>query len=151
MQLLIYPNTDSDFDRPSMLTYDGIAITRDLLRAGWNAYRPDPRAPGSHYAAPLHVPDLSGLPPATIITGEHDMLRDEGEAYAARLAAAGVLTTLVRLPGMPHGALSFLGAAPATHRVLDVAATALRRLHDGPPVATTHADTRSESAPTPAV
>jgi len=109
-QLLVYPATEAAFDTPSyrenaagyFLEVDGMRWFYDhYLRS--DADRADPRA------SPLRARDLRGLPAALVITAEFDPLRDEAEAYAARLREAGVPVTLTRYHGMIHG---FFGMAP---------------------------------------
>jgi cation diffusion facilitator CzcD-associated flavoprotein CzcO/acetyl esterase/lipase len=108
-QLLITPVTDSDVARPSYRDNgEGYLLTRSLMEWFWNHYcdpadRTDPRA------APLRAADLSGLPPAIVVTAQFDPLRDEGDAYAAALAAAGV--DVVHLParGQNHTSITGVG------------------------------------------
>lgn len=106
-QLLVYPTTSFALDTPSCQeNADGYFLTRDdmvwfrnlYLRS--NADRDDP------YASPLQAQDLRGLPSALVITAEFDPLRDEGEAYAARLREADVAVVCTRYNGMIHGFLS---------------------------------------------
>jgi acetyl esterase len=92
LQVLVYPVTDHDMDRKSCREYDGnefILNRRDMMWF-WDHYAPDPAARSNPYASPLRDPDLTGLPPAYVVTAEHDPLRDEGFAYADRLRAARV-------------------------------------------------------------
>lgn len=101
-QLLVYPVTDTAMDTPSWAEYGtGLGLDAVVMAAYLDMYRcgADPTAPR---LAPLHAADLSGLAPATVITAECDILRDEGEAYARRLAEAGVPVELRRYPGMIH-------------------------------------------------
>ena len=77
-------------------------------------------------ASPLRQPDLSGLPPALVLTVEFDPLRDEGEAYAGRLEAAGVPVTLSRYDGLIHLCFRMPGVIPRGNEMLDEAAAALR-------------------------
>jgi len=106
-QLLIYPPTHYAFDTQSYRDYGrDYPLSTDLMMWFWNHYLPDAKAGDSFYASPLLATNLSGLPPALIITAEFDALRDEGEAYAARLVQAGVPVKLIRYLGMIH---AFIG------------------------------------------
>jgi acetyl esterase len=104
-QLLIYPCTDMQPDRwPSMSENEnGFFLTTDSMVWFYDQYAPEAADRTNPYASPIHATDLSGLPPAFVITAEFDPLRDEGEAYAARLAAAGVPCDVQRYDGMIHG------------------------------------------------
>ncbi|MGI6083307.1 MAG: alpha/beta hydrolase [Limnochordia bacterium] len=108
-QLLVYPITDYSFDTPSYEEFaEGYFLTRENMMWFWRHYLGD-EADGRHpYASPLRAADLSGLPPAFVITAECDPLRDEGEAYARRLREAGVEVVLKRYEGMIH---AFFGHA----------------------------------------
>ncbi len=103
-QLLVYPVTDHNFARPSYLANgDGYMLTTLAMRWFWDAYVPVVEQRTHPDASPLHAADLSGLPPALVITAEFDPLCDEGEAYAELLRQAGVQVTLTRYDGMIHG------------------------------------------------
>lgn len=104
-QVLLYPVTDANFDTASYLQFaDGYYLTRDGMKWFWDQYIPDPEQRGDVYASPLRAPEerLAALPTTLVITDEADVLRDEGEAYAAKLRAAGVDVTAVRVEGMVH-------------------------------------------------
>jgi acetyl esterase len=83
----------------------------------WAHWLADGAAPDAA-TAPLRAPDLAGLPPAFVITASHDVLRDEGRAYAARLAEAGALDILDEVPGTIHGFFSMGGLAPIATQTL---------------------------------
>jgi acetyl esterase len=101
-QALIYPVVDCDFARPSYAEYgSGLILTGRDMRWFFDLYAP-PALHGDPRIAALRA-DLSGLPPALVATAEYDVLRDEGEAYAAALRDAGVAVTLRRFAGLPHG------------------------------------------------
>jgi acetyl esterase len=109
MQLLIYPVTDADFDRPSYNDAEmDKLLTRDSMLWFWNHYVPDEARRLEPDASPLRASDLSGLPPAVLMTAEHDPLRDEGEEYARRLEAAGVPVNFQRHEGQMHAFFTFL-------------------------------------------
>lgn len=114
-QVLVYPVTDCDFDRPSYVAPDNqLLTTRDAMIAYWNHYAPDDAARQSNLASPLREADLSGLPEAIVVTAEYDVLRDEGEAYAQRLAQAGVPIHHLRAQGQMHGFLMMVGLLPGS-------------------------------------
>ena len=109
LQVLIYPVTDSDFDLPSYADPENqLLLTRDGMIWFWDHYIPDSSRRSEPDASPLHTDNLSGLPPTVILTAEHDVLRDEGEAYAARLQEADVKVNLKRYPGQMHGFFTLL-------------------------------------------
>jgi acetyl esterase len=104
-QLLFYPAVDANFTTPSSKRYaNGYFLTADIVRWAWNQYIPQQKDREKITASPLRasLTDLSGLPETLIITAENDLLRDEGEAYAAKLRAAGVKVTATRYLGAIH-------------------------------------------------
>ncbi|MCV7281109.1 alpha/beta hydrolase [Mycolicibacterium flavescens] len=112
-QVLLYPGLDRDMGAPSitampdapMLGHDDIVYMHELADCG--------TPPHDAYRVPAYARDLSGLPPAIVVTGECDPIRDWGERYAARLRDSGVQTTSTRYPGVYHG---FLMRSDATAR-----------------------------------
>ncbi len=109
-QLLVYPNTLFGAETASMEVNDDPALfNRHSVEWYWGHYLP-PDADGKDpRVSPLLAEDLSGLPPALVITAEYDPLRDEGERYAARLGAAGVPVESKRYDGMVHGFFAMAG------------------------------------------
>ena len=104
-QLLYYPVTDASFDTGSYNQFaEGYWLRRDAMPWFWDQYTTDPAQRAEITASPLRATteDLTGPPPALVITGEADVLRDEGEAYAAKLRTAGVPVTQVRYGGIIH-------------------------------------------------
>ncbi len=109
LQVLIYPVTDADFDRPSYSDPENdLLLTRDGMIWCWDHYIPESSRRTEPDASPLHAGILSGLPPAIVLTAEHDVLRDEGEAYAARLQEVNVPTDLQQYAGQMHGFFTLL-------------------------------------------
>ena len=102
-QLLIYPATNHAFDTTSYSdNAEGYWLSKDDMRWFWNHYLRDEEDGRNPYASPSRAADLSSLPPAFVITAEFDPLRDEGEAYAARLRECGVPVKAARYDGMIH-------------------------------------------------
>jgi len=127
-QLLVYPVTDA----PSANTAsyrenaEGYFLTAKMMHWFWNHYcgkNPDLSDP---YLCPLRAKDLKRLPPALVVTAEFDPLRDEGEAYAARLREAGVAATAKRYPGMIHGFFGMGALLTKAREATKEAAEALR-------------------------
>ena len=104
-QSMYYPVTDAAMDTGSYEQFaEGYFLAAKGMAWFWDAYCPDLERRSEPYASPLRASDeqLAGLPPALVIVDEADVLRDEGEAYAARLRAAGVEVTTVRYDGITH-------------------------------------------------
>jgi acetyl esterase len=93
-------------------------------------YLTNPGDAASPLASPLRAESLAGLPPALVITAEYDPLRDQGEAYARRLAGAGVQAELSRYPGMAHGFFTMAGTVDASRPAIEQAASRLRAWFD---------------------
>lgn len=112
-QLLAYPVTDDGEDWPSVREFrDGHYLTARGMAWYWEQYCPEPADRDHPDAAPLHARDLSGLPPAHVVVASHDILRDQGLAYAQRLAQAGVAVTTAEAEGHLHGFLRWSGVVP---------------------------------------
>jgi acetyl esterase len=128
-QLLIYPVTDLSTKHPSYRLFaDGFFLTErdmDWYRA---QYLPDVADARDPRASPLLASDLRGLPPAIVLTAGFDVLRDEGEAYARRLAEAGVPVTHRRVPGQIHGFGNATGISESARTTMREAAETLARL-----------------------
>ncbi|MEU3568916.1 alpha/beta hydrolase [Kitasatospora sp. NPDC036755] len=109
-QVLVCPVTDAAMDTPSYRRFaEGYFLSRAAMRDYWRQYAPDPRERARAVVSPLRAPvrSLAGLPPALVVTAEADVLRDEGEAYAARLGQADVPVVAVRYQGTIHGFVLF--------------------------------------------
>lgn len=126
-QVLIYPITDLLSNTPSMEEYaEGYGLTsKDVI---WyiNHYLNNEEEKANPLASPLRASDLSGLPPALVITAEFDPLRDEGEQYALRLKDEGVPVRLSRYNGMIYGFVTMAGFLDQGKHALVETATALR-------------------------
>jgi acetyl esterase len=104
-QSLYYPVTDAAMDTGSYEQFaEGYFLTAKTMAWFWDAYAPDVERRSEPFASPLRASDdqLVDLPPTFVLVDEADVLRDEGEAYAARLRAAGVAVTTVRYDGITH-------------------------------------------------
>jgi acetyl esterase len=102
-QVLIYPVIAADFDTESYQLFgNGFYNPEPAMRWYWDQYVPGSSDREHPYASPLQA-DLAGLPPAVVVIAGHDPLRDEGIAFAERLAAAGVTTTRCVFDGGIHG------------------------------------------------
>jgi acetyl esterase len=128
-QVLLLPVLDDRMDSASYRRQrGGPVLSAPQMQWYWDQYVPDVAARAHPYVAPARATDLAGLPPAIVVTAECDPLCDEGEAYAARLAAAGVPTTLRRYPGQVHGFMRLFGVLSDADRAVSVLADDLRAL-----------------------
>jgi acetyl esterase len=130
-QLLVYPNTDQLADDQSMRAADDpFLFNRHSVAWYRQHYLASPADAASPLASPLRAESLAGLPPALVITAEYDPLRDQGEAYARRLADEGVPVELSRYPGMTHGFFTMAGTVDASRAAIAQAASRLRAWFD---------------------
>ncbi|KAF1065972.1 MAG: Carboxylesterase NlhH [Pseudomonas citronellolis] len=130
-QALLWPVTDANFSTGSYQQFaDGHFLTRNMMKWFWDSYTTDAKQRAEVHASPLRarLDELRGLPPALVQTAEFDVLRDEGEAYARKLSAAGVAVTAVRYNGMIHdyGLLNPLADVPAVQAAVRQAGAELR-------------------------
>ncbi|MFI1676317.1 alpha/beta hydrolase [Streptomyces sp. NPDC020607] len=130
-QVLFYPVTDARFDTGSYRQFaTGYFLRRDGMQWFWDQYTTDESERAQITASPLRASteQLTGLPPALVITGEADVLRDEGEAYANKLREAGVPVTAVRFQGIIHDFV-MLDALRETHAAEAAITLATGTLH----------------------
>ena len=130
-QVLFYPVTDAAFDTESYQRFaTGYFLRQDAMRWFWDQYTTDEAQRAEITASPLRATteQLAGLPPALIVTAEADVLRDEGEAYANKLRAAGVPVTAARYQGVIHDfvMLDALSGTNAARAAVAQAGAALR-------------------------
>jgi acetyl esterase len=128
IQLLVYPVTDCDLTTASYReNRDGYLLTENEMRWFFDCYTRGDIDPTDWRISPLRVADVAGVAPALVLTAEFDPLRDEGEAYARRLAEAGVPVQMHRYDGMVHAFFGLSAAFDASRDAIDRAGTALRR------------------------
>lgn len=120
LQILVYPVTDTDVDTDSYLDPENqLLLSRDAMVWFFDHYVPREEDRQHPDVAPLRADRLDRLPPALVLTAEHDPLRDEGEAYAQRLQAAGVPVELQRCNGQMHGFFQMVGVLPGQADAMD--------------------------------
>ncbi|ROM79528.1 alpha/beta hydrolase [Pseudomonas brassicacearum] len=122
-QALLWPVTDASFETESYNQFaEGHFLSKNMMKWFWDNYTTDAGQRSEIYASPLRATtaQLKGLPPALVQTAEADVLRDEGEAYARKLDAAGVPVTAVRYNGMIHdyGLLNVVSQVPAVRSAM---------------------------------
>jgi acetyl esterase len=128
-QVLVYPVTDCDLDNATYLDpLNQLLLSRESMVWFWNHYAPDLAARQNPDACPSKSADLSGLPPAVVLTAEHDVLRQEGEDYADALRAAGVEVQSRRFEGQMHGFFTMVNVLPGSADGIDYVAGAVDRL-----------------------
>lgn len=128
MQVLVYPPLDPSGEYPSYRSEDQVLLRADEMRWYWQAYAPDADTRVHPQVAPMLAADLTRMPPTYVVTAEHDILRDEGESFAARLAEAGVRVGAHRVLGMSHGFWRRPWQFDAADDSVEQIAAALRRL-----------------------
>jgi len=126
-QVLVYPMIDATCSLASHREFaTGYGPGTEDMKRGWCEYLSDTVDPRTPRASPLFATDLRRLPPALVLTAEYDTLRDEGEAYAQNLAAAGVPTMHRRYAGAIHGFFTMQRILRVAREALDDAASFLR-------------------------
>lgn len=119
-QVLMYPGVDGNaWTHPSREEFAGLVLTRKGMDGFWDCYTAGRDLGRDPFAAPLQAESLADLPPAIVVLGGCDPLRDEGRLYAARLREAGVAVEEVCFAGQPHGFINFgvPAAADAHERI----------------------------------
>jgi len=128
LQVLIYPVTDCDLDSTSYRDpANQLMLTKEAMAWFWDHYTPDVAARMHPDASPLRSGLFYDLPPAVIITAEHDVLRDEGELYATYLVKGGVPVLHQRFDGQMHGFFTMTGLLPGAEAGLDFVAEGIEK------------------------
>ena len=126
-QLLVYPITNYAFDTESYVeNADAKPLDKPLMQWFWKMYLENETDGQNPYASPLRAKDFGGLPPATVVVGEIDPLRSEGEAYASRLEAAGVPVTATCYSGVTHEFFGMADGIDEAKQAVEEAANGLR-------------------------
>jgi acetyl esterase len=129
LQVLLYPNLDATMSSASWkeLGTGGYMVSHTQMLERYDAYLPKEISRADPKVSPLFATQVAGVPPALIITADHDPLHDEGEAYADKLKAANVQVDYTCWPGMIHGFASMAGVIDAGKALIDQIAAALRK------------------------
>lgn len=131
-QILLYPVTDGTLTQPSIVQYaDGPFLTKAQLERFVQDYARTPNDIHHPYFSPLLATNLTQLPPALIITAQHDPLHDEGQAYAQRLREAGNWLQATDYVGMIHAFVSFPGFCRGAKPAFAEIAAFVNSLQDG--------------------
>jgi acetyl esterase len=126
LQILIYPVTGYDVNTVSYLDpANQLLLDRDTMIWFWDHYTPDPAVRVNPDVSPLQG-DPAGTPPALVLLPEHDVLRDEGEAYAALMADRGVPVQLTIFEGQMHGFFQLINVLPGAEQALEAIAAHIR-------------------------
>jgi acetyl esterase len=129
VQVLVYPGTDFSQRLPSREMFgQGFYLSTEFIDRCEAAYVPDSADTADPLLSPLQAKDLSGLAPAYVLTAGFDPLRDEGEAFARRVADDGGVVALKRHPGLIHGFFNMVGVSRAARAAVDDVADRLRDL-----------------------
>lgn len=132
LQILCYPVTDHHLDTVSYLDpANKLLLDRDLMIWFWDQYAPDPAARANPDASPLQG-DPTGTPRALVLLAEHDVLRDEGEAYARALADSGVPVTMTIFDGQMHGFFQLVNVLPGADLAVRAVGNEVRSVIGGP-------------------
>ncbi|MCW2677501.1 MAG: esterase [Modestobacter sp.] len=127
-QVLVYPVTNCEMDNETYLDpANQLLLSRESMIWFWNLYAPDPAHREHPDASPARAADHAGLPPAVVLTAEHDVLRQEGEAYAETLRAAGVAVESRRFEGQMHAFFTMVNVLPGSAAGLEYVAEQVRR------------------------
>jgi acetyl esterase len=128
LQVLVYPVTDADVDNATYTDPENqLMLSRESMIWFWDHYAPDAADRAEVDASPLQAKDLSDLPPAVVLTAEHDVLRQEGEAYAERLKDAGNTVQSQRIAGQMHGFFTMINVLPGHTEGLDIVVEAVEK------------------------
>lgn len=138
LQVLVYPVTDDNFDNTSYRDpANELMLTATSMKWFWDLYVPDTADRARWDAAPLKAQSLAGVAPAAVLVAEHDVLHDEGRAYARKLAESGVAVRERVFDGQMHGFFQFVNLLPGAKDGMDYVVDAVNDLLDGEPIADT--------------